>query len=131
MQADAVRAPTELERMIVLAGAGRATTLDVLDLFAVSQVIVPSATQVADNLDQLQPVLFEVEEASMLAVFTHADQIAEFGNLAAYTLTIDGRSLLISIPPGAGMVVNPSRSIGFELTPEGLGVFLGELRARN
>lgn len=131
MQADAVRAPTELERMIVLAGAGRATTLDVLDLFAVSQVIVPSATQVADNLDQLQPVLFEVEEASMIAVFTHADQIAEFGNLAAYTLTIDGRSLLISIPPGAGMVVNPSRSIGFELTPEGLGVFLGELRARN
>lgn len=131
MQADAVRAPTELERMIVLAGAGRVTTLDVLDLFAVSQVIVPSATQVADNLDQLQPVLFEVEEASMLAVFTHADQIAEFGNLAAYTLTIDGRSLLISIPPGAGMVVNPSRSIGFELTPEGLGVFLGELRARN
>lgn len=131
MQADAVRAPTELERMIVLAGAGRATTLDVLDLFAVSQVIVPSATQVADNLDQLQPVLFEVEEASMLAVFTHADQIAEFGNLAAYTLTIDGRSLLTSIPPGAGMVVNPSRSIGFELTPEGLGVFLGELRARN
>lgn len=131
MQADAVRAPTELERMIVLAGAGRATTLDVLDLFAVSQVIVPSATQIADNLDQLQPVLFEVEEASMLAVFTHADQIAEFGNLAAYTLTIDGRSLLISIPPGAGMVVNPSRSIGFELTPEGLGVFLGELRARN
>jgi len=131
MQADAVRAPTELERMIVLAGAGRVTTLDVLDLFAVSQVIVPSATQVADNLDQLQPVLFEVEEASMIAVFTHADQIAEFGNLAAYTLTIDGRSLLISIPPGAGMVVNPSRSIGFELTPEGLGVFLGELRARN
>jgi len=117
--------------MIVLAGAGRVTTLDVLDLFAVSQVIVPSATQVADNLDQLQPVLFEVEEASMIAVFTHADQIAEFGNLAAYTLTIDGRSLLISIPPGAGMVVNPSRSIGFELTPEGLGVFLGELRARN
>ena len=131
MQADAVRAPTELERMIVLAGAGRVTTLDVLDLFAVSQVIVPSATQVADNLDQLQPVLFEVEEASMIAVFTHAAQIAEFGNLAAYTLTIDGRSLLISIPPGAGMVVNPSRSIGFELTPEGLGVFLGELRARN
>ncbi len=130
MTANAVRDPTELERMIVLAEAGRATTLDVLDLFAVSRVIVPSGTPVTDNLAQLQPVLFEVKGASMLAVFTHADQVAEFGALAAFALTIDGRSLLISIPPGAGLVVNPSRSIGFELSPEGLGVFLGQLRAR-
>lgn len=131
MEVQAVREPTELERMIVLAEAGRATTLDVLELFAVSAVIVPSGTQVTDNLAQLQPVLFEVGGASMLAAFTHADQIAEFGDLAAFALTIDGRSLLVSIPPGAGVVVNPSRSIGFELTPEGLGVFLGRLRGRD
>ena len=131
MKARAVRDPTELERMIVLAEAGRATTLDVLELFAVSQVIVPSGTQVTDNLAQLQPVLFEVNGASMLAVFTHADQIAEFGDLAAFSLAIDGRSLLVSIPLGAGMVVNPSRSIGFELTPAGLGAFLGTLRGQD
>jgi hypothetical protein len=131
MEAHTVRDPTELERMIVLAEAGRATTLDVLELFAVSQVIVPSGTQVTDNLAQLQPVLFEVKGASMLAVFTHLDQIAEFGDLAAFDLTIDGRSLLVSIPPGAGMVVNPSRSIGFELTPDGLGAFLGRRDGQN
>lgn len=130
MEDNSVRDPTELERMIVLAEAGRATTLDVLELFAVSPVIVPSGTQVTDNLAQLQPVLFEVKGASMLAVFTHADQIAEFGDLAAFTLTIDGRSLLVSIPPGSGMVVNPSRSIGFELTPEGLGAFLARFGGR-
>ena len=117
--------------MIVLAEAGRATTLDVLELFAVSPVIVPSGTQVTDNLSQLQPVLFDVKGSSMLAVFTHADQIADFGDLAEFALTIDGRSLLISIPPGAGIVVNPSRSIGFELTPDGLGAFLGRLGGRN
>ena len=66
-----------------------------------------------------------------LAVFTHADQIAEFEDLAAFSLTIDGRSLLVSIPPGAGVVVNPSRSIGFELTPAGLGAFLGILRGQD
>ncbi|MHC5797240.1 SseB family protein [Lacisediminihabitans sp. FW035] len=131
MEAHAVRDPTELERMIVLAEAGRATMLDVLELFAVSPVIVPSGTQVTDNLSQLQPVLFDVKGSSMLAVFTHADQIADFGDLAAFALTIDGRSLLVSIPPGAGVVVNPSRSIGFELTPDGLGAFLGRLGGRN
>jgi hypothetical protein len=116
--------------MIVLADAGRATSLDVLDAFAVSQVVVPSGTRVTNNLDQLQPVLFDVDGAAMLAVFTHADQIAEFGRLAAFFLTIVGRALLISIPPGAGLVVNPSRSIGFELSPAGLGAFLSELRSR-
>jgi len=131
MQVHAVRDPTELERMIVLAEAGRATMLDVLELFAVSQVIVPSGTQVTDNLAQLQPVLFDVRGASMLAVFTHVDQIAEFSKLAAFALTIDGRSLLVSIPPSAGMVVNPSRSIGFELTPEGLGAFLHTRREQD
>ena len=127
MEVRAVREPTDLERMIVLAEAGRASTLEVLELFAASPVIVPSGTQVTDNLAQLQPVLFDVGGASMLAVFTHADQIVEFGDLAAFALTIDGRSLLVSIPPGAGLVVNPSRSIGFELTPAGLGAFLGTL----
>ncbi|QNE47576.1 SseB family protein [Glaciihabitans sp. INWT7] len=125
-----VRDPTELERTIVLAQSGRATTAEVLESLAVSPVIVPSATEIVDNLDQLQPVLFDIGGVSMLAVFTHDDQIAEFGRLAAFGVSIVGRSLLASIPPGAGIVVNPSRSIGFELLPEGIGLFLAELRSR-
>jgi len=125
-----VRDPTELERTIVLAQSGRATTVDVLESLAVGQVVVPSATELVDNLDQLQPVLFDIDGVSMLAVFTHADQIAEFGQLAGFGVSIVGRSLLASIPPGAGIVVNPSRSIGFELLPEGIGLFLSELHRR-
>lgn len=125
-----MRDPTELERTIVLAQSGRATTGDVLESLAVGQVIVPSATELVDNLDQLQPVLFDIDGVSMLAVFTHADQIAEFGQLAGFGVSIVGRSLLASIPPGAGIVVNPSRSIGFELLPEGIGLFLSELHRR-
>lgn len=125
-----MRDPTELERTIVLAQSGRATTVDVLESLAVGQVIVPSATELVDNLDQLQPVLFDIDGVSMLAVFTHADQIAEFGQLAGFGVSIVGRSLLASIPPGAGIVVNPSRSIGFELLPEGIGLFLSELHRR-
>ena len=125
-----MRDPTELERPIVLAQSGRATTVDVLESLAVGQVIVPSATELVDNLDQLQPVLFDIDGVSMLAVFTHADQIAEFGQLAGFGVSIVGRSLLASIPPGAGIVVNPSRSIGFELLPEGIGLFLTELHRR-
>ena len=125
-----MRDPTELERTIVLAQSGRATTVDVLESLAVGQVVVPSATELVDNLDQLQPVLFDIDGVSMLAVFTHADQIAEFGQLAGFGVSIVGRSLLASIPPGAGIVVNPSRSIGFELLPEGIGLFLSELHRR-
>ena len=98
MEVKAVREPTDLERMIVLAEAGRATTLDVLELFAVSPVIVPSGTQVTDNLAQLQPVLFDVGGASMLAVFTHADQIVEFGDLAAFALNLTAADLADNLP---------------------------------
>lgn len=130
MDSATTRPPTDLERMIVLADAGHATMLDVLEVFATTTVVVPSATEVTDNLAQLQPVLFDVDGRSMLAAFTHVDQIAEFGRVATFALSIAGRALLVSIPPGAGIVVNPSRSIGFELTPEGLTLFLAELLGR-
>lgn len=125
-----VRDPTDLERAIVLAQSGRATQADVLESLAISAVIVPSATAVVDNLDQLQPVLFDVDGVLMLAVFTHDDQIADFRRIDSFGVSIVGRLLLGSIPPSAGIVVNPSRSIGFELMPEGIGLFLNELRRR-
>jgi hypothetical protein len=122
-----LRAPTELERMIVLAQEGRASTFDVLTTFAATQVVVPSGTRVTDNLSQLQPLLFDNDGIMMLAVFTHLDQIADFGELASFALSVLGRSLLVSMPPGAGLVVNPSRSIGFEMPPEGIAAFVADI----
>lgn len=122
-----LRAPTELERTIVLAQEGRASTLEVLELFAGAQVVVPSGTPVTDNLSQLQPLLFDNDGVMMLAVFTHLDQIADFGTLASFALSVLGRSLLVSMPPAAGLVVNPSRSIGFEMPPEGIAAFIADI----
>lgn len=125
---DEVRQPTELERMIVLAQAGRASSFDVLTVFSNSQVAVPSGTVVTDNLSQLQPLLFDKGGVSMLAVFSHLDQIADFGELAEFALTILGRNLLLAMPTDSGLVVNPTRSIGFELFPEGISAFVQKLR---
>ncbi|HEY0260123.1 MAG TPA: SseB family protein [Lacisediminihabitans sp.] len=124
----AVRDPTELERMIVLAQAGRASSFDVLTTFASTPVVVPSGTVVTDNLSQLQPLLFDRDGITMVAIFTHLDEIADFAELARYTLTTLGRNLLISLPPTAGIVVNPSRSIGFDVLPDGIGAFLRDSR---
>ena len=121
------RAPTELERIIVLAQEGRASTFDVLEAFAEAQVVVPSGTPITDNLSQLQPLLFDKDGVMMLAVFTHLDQIADFADLAAFALSVLGRSLMISMPPNAGLVVNPSRSIGFEMPPEGIAAFVDDI----
>jgi hypothetical protein len=122
-----VREPTELERMIVLAQEGRASGEAVLTVFASSQVVVPSGTPVTDNLAQLQPLLFDRGGASMLAVFTHQDEIGDFAELAEFSLSIVGRLLLVAMPPGSGLVVNPSRSIGFELPPEGIASFVRDI----
>ncbi|MET4780897.1 SseB family protein [Glaciihabitans sp. UYNi722] len=122
-----LRAPTKLERTIVLAQEGRASTLEVLEIFAGAQVVVPSGTPVTDNLSQLQPQLFDNDGVMMLAVFTHLDQIADFGTLASFALSVLGRSLLVSMPSTAGLVVNPSRSIGFEMPPEGIAAFIADI----
>lgn len=121
------RAPTELERMIVLAQDGRVSTLQVLTAFAESQVAVPSGTAVTSNLNQLQPLLFNNDGTMMLAAFTHLDQIADFDELAPFALTVLGRSLLVAMPPATGLVVNPSRSIGFEMPPEGIAAFMADI----
>jgi hypothetical protein len=110
--ADAVRDATELERMIVLAQADRVTGEAVLRVFADSTVVIPSGTPVSHNLGQLQPLLFDNDGSSMLA---------------AFSLTIVGRLLLVSMPPGAGLVLNPSRSIGFELPPEAIRLFVRDI----
>jgi hypothetical protein len=125
--ADAVRDATELERMIVLAQADRVTGEAVLRVFADSTVVIPSGTPVSHNLGQLQPLLFDNDGSSMLAAFTHVDQIGDFAELAAFSLTIVGRLLLVSMPPGAGLVLNPSRSIGFELPPEAIRLFVRDI----
>ncbi|TXN31181.1 SseB family protein [Lacisediminihabitans profunda] len=124
---DEVREATELERMIVLAQADRATGEAVLRVFADSRVVIPSGTPVSTNLGQLQPLLFDNNGASMLAAFTHADQIGDFAELAAFSLTITGRLLLVAMPPGAGLVLNPSRSIGLELPPEAIRLFVRDI----
>jgi hypothetical protein len=124
---DEVRGATELERMIVLAQADRATGEAVLRVFADSPVVIPSGTPVSTNLSQLQPLLFDNHGASMLAAFTHADQIGDFADLAAFSLTIVGRLLLVAMPPGAGLVLNPSRSIGLELPPEAIRLFVRDI----
>lgn len=125
---DDVREATELERMIVLAQADRATGEAVLRVFADSRVVIPSGTPVSNNLSQLQPLLFDNNGVSMLAAFTHADQIGDFAELAAFSLTIAGRLLLVAMPPGAGLVLNPSRSIGLELPPEAIRLFVRDIQ---
>ena len=125
---EAVREPTELERMIVLAQADRVTGEAVLRVFADSRVVIPSGTPVSHNLSQLQPLLFDNNGTSMLAAFTHLDQIGDFAELAAFSLTIMGRLLLVSMPPGAGLVLNPSRSIGLELQPDAIRLFVRDIR---
>lgn len=63
------------------------------------------------------PVYFDRGGVPMLAAFTSFELTAHVTELAQHALTMTGRDLVLRMPPGQGIVVNPGHDVGFEILP--------------
>lgn len=54
----------------------------------------------------------------MLAAFTSLELTATVSHQAPIALTMTGRDLMLRMPGGHGLVVNPGHDVGFELFPD-------------
>ncbi|OUD86728.1 hypothetical protein BC477_01945 [Clavibacter michiganensis subsp. michiganensis] len=71
----------------------------VLTEFINTTVVVPTATPLTPETDQLQPVLFDRDGVPMLAAFTHEDRIDEkVTSVADHVATIPAAELVQAIP---------------------------------
>ena len=129
MTASENREPTALEQAIAKGQAGEGDMNSVLAEFVNAEIVVPTAVQAEESLNELQPVLFDREGTPMLAAFTHADMIGDqVREVAAHSATIHAAELVQAIPPQTGLVVNPGNTEGFEMLPEGVAQLADDVR---
>jgi hypothetical protein len=110
------REPTPLEQAIARGQAGETDMTAVLTEFINTVVVVPTATPLTPETDQLQPVLFDRDGVPMLAAFTHEDRIDEKVTSVADHVA------------GTGLVINVGTTDGFEMMPEGVAQLADDVR---
>jgi hypothetical protein len=93
-------------------------TVDVIGALLRAELVVPSGGPVGANFEGFVPVLFDRGETPMLAVFSSLERAARVSHQARVALTMTGRDLVLRMPGGHGLVVNPGHEVGFELFPD-------------
>lgn len=119
--AEATFDPTnELERVLVNVTNGRATFEEFLKMLMTSEVHVLSGAEVQADGTGFQPLLFDREQGTLMAVFTARERGTLFGDNAPFCLTMTGRQLIERVPSELGIVLNPGFKVGFELPAQGV-----------
>lgn len=99
---------------------------DLLKSLLIAEIVVPSATEVMDDGSGFQPLLFSKDETQMLACFSSKELIGDFSEMAPYCLVMQGKDVLLRLPPKYGLVLNPGQKIGFDISPEGIAKIISE-----
>ncbi|ROQ38469.1 type III secretion system (T3SS) SseB-like protein [Frondihabitans sp. PhB188] len=123
------REATPLEASILKGQTGEGDMNEVIGQFVNALIVVPTATEVTDDLNALEPVLFDREGMPMLAVFSHIDRVPEqVAQVAGYAVQMPAAELVQAIPEGTGLVVNPGHTAGFEMLAEGVQQLAHDVR---
>lgn len=119
-------AENELENKLVKADRKEIEFGEFLDLFLISDVFVPSASEVMPDGSGMEPLLFNKQNVRMLGVFTAISKVSLFKDNVPFCLTMKVIDLLARLPPDSGLVVNPGYDIGFDLSPDGIQSILND-----
>lgn len=110
----------DFELLLEKAQDGEISIDDLLRGLIVAELAVPCANEVMEDGSGFQPLLFSRSGVPMVACFSDKERIGDFSTMAPYCLVMKGRDVLRRLSPGYGLVVNPGRSLGFDITPEGV-----------
>ena len=110
----------ELEEILVQLISGRLAFTEFLKSLMDADVHALSATDLHPDGTGFQPLLFDRDIGTLLAVFTSRDRGTMFSDRLPYCLTLNGRQFFGWIPAGFGIVLNPGSTVGFEIPPEGV-----------
>ncbi|GAA4670860.1 SseB family protein [Frondihabitans cladoniiphilus] len=118
-----------LEQAIRDGQAGTGEMNEVIGQLVNALVVVPTATEVNQDLNEMQPVLFDRNGTPMLAAFTNVDRIANaVVEVAQYAVQLPAAELIQAIPAETGLVINPGNTEGFEILPEGVVQLINDVR---
>ena len=115
---------TPLETLLQTAMAGTLPIGAFMQAFVASDVLVLTGSLVTPDGSGFDPLLFDKQGTLHVAVFTHAARIGPPAQQAPHQIRWLMRDVLRRVPGGYGVVINPGTSLGFEISPGGVGEIL-------
>lgn len=116
-----------LDKAITDARAGTLPMNAFVRLLVESDLALPSAQIVRANGSGFEPLFFDKEGTGMLVAFSDKTHALQYTQVAPYCLVMKGEDVLRQLPHQYGLVINPGREVGFDISPEGIRKILNDI----
>lgn len=120
---------TPIETLLQTAMSGTLPIGAFMQAFVASEVLLLTGSLVTPDGSGFDPLLFDKQGTLHVAVFTDAARVGRHAEQAPHTLRWLMLDVLRRVPGGYGVVVNPGTSLGFEISPAGIGEILKDFAA--
>jgi hypothetical protein len=115
---------TPIETLLKTAMDGQLPIGLFMKAFVASEVVLLTGSLVTPDGSGFDPLLFDKQGVLHVSVFTDMSRVGFHSQQAPHTLRMLMLDVLKRVPGGYGVVINPGTSLGFEISPSGVGEIL-------
>jgi len=115
---------TPIETLLKTAMDGQLPIGVFMKAFVASEVVLLTGSLVTPDGSGFDPLLFDKQGVLHVAVFTDMSRVGFHSQQAPHTIRMLMLEVLKRVPGGYGVVINPGTSLGFEISPSGVGEIL-------
>ncbi len=115
---------TPIETLLKTAMDGQLLIGLFMKAFVASEVVLLTGSLVTPDGSGFDPLLFDKQGVLHVSVFTDMSRVGFHSQQAPHTIRMLMLDVLKRVPGGYGVVINPGTSLGFEISPSGVGEIL-------
>lgn len=115
---------TPIETLLKTAMDGQLPIGLFMKAFVASEVVLRTGSLVTPDGSGFDPLLFDKQGVLHVSVFTDMSRVGFHSQQAPHTIRMLMLDVLKRVPGGYGVVINPGTSLGFEISPSGVGEIL-------
>ena len=115
---------TPVETLLQTAMDGALPIRAFMQAFVASEVVLLTGSLVTPDGSGFDPLLFDKQGVLHVAVFTDPARVGNHAQQAPHQIRWLMLDVLRRVPGGYGVVINPGTSLGFEISPAGVGEIL-------
>lgn len=115
---------TPIETLLKTAMDGQLPIGLFMKAFVASEVVLLTGSLVTPDGSGFDPLLFDKQGVLHVSVLTDMSRVGFHSQQAPHTIRMLMLEVLKRVPGGYGVVINPGTSLGFEISPSGVGEIL-------
>ena len=115
---------TPIETLLQSAMDGQLPIGLFMKAFVASEVVLLTGSLVTPDGSGFDPLLFDKQGVLHVAVFTDPARVGFHSEQAPHQIRWLMLDVLRRVPGGYGVVINPGTTLGFEISPAGVGEIL-------